>query len=119
MNYVEEKGFGMKTFKSLHKKYGMSIPQFKYKEPFLTLTFARTTQGLKSLIKNAKNLNISDEELKLFEIFREKRPVSKSDFVSYSGLASRTAERYLQEWTENKMLTKIGSGPITKYIINE
>ena len=119
MDYVEEKGFGMKTFKSLNKEYGLPIPKYTFKEPFLTLTFPRTAEAVKEVIGKGSINELNTEDMKNFEIFREKRPVSKIEFVEFSGLASRTAERYLKEWTENGLLNKVGSGPSTKYVMNE
>lgn len=119
MDYVEEKGFGMKTFKSLNKEHGLPIPNYTFKEPFLTLTFPRTSDAVKELIGKGGIDDLSTAELKNFEIFREKRPVSKSEFVDFTGLALRTAERYLKDWTDKGLLSKVGSGPSTKYIMNE
>lgn len=119
MDYVEEKGFGMKTFKSLNKEYGLPIPKYSFKEPFLTLTFPRTTEAVKEVVGKSGIDDLSSEDLKNFEIFREKRPVSKAEFVAFSGLATRTAERYLKEWVDSGLLIKVGSGPSTKYRMNE
>lgn len=119
MDYVEEKGFGMKTFKSLNKEHGLPIPKYTFKEPFLTLTFPRTTEAVKEIIGKGSIDDLSTEELQNFEIFRQKRPVSKSEFVEFSGLASRTAERYLKDWAESGLLKKVGSGPSTKYELND
>ncbi|MBN2639682.1 MAG: hypothetical protein JXR65_11430 [Bacteroidales bacterium] len=119
MDYVEEKGFGMKTFKALNKEHGLPIPKYTFKEPFLTLTFPRTTEAVKEIIGKGNIDELSSEDLKNFEIFRQKRPVSKSEFVEFAGLATRTAERYLKEWVDTGLLIKVGSGPSTKYKMNE
>jgi ATP-dependent DNA helicase RecG len=119
MDYVEEKGFGMKTFKSLNKEYGLPIPKYTFKEPFLTLTFPRTSEAVKQVMGKGKIEELSPEELKNFEIFREKRPISKVEFADFSGLTARTAERYLKDWTDIGLLHKVGSGPSTKYMMNE
>jgi ATP-dependent DNA helicase RecG len=68
MDYVEEKGFGMKTFKSLNKEHGLPIPKYTFKEPFLTLTFPRTTEAVKEIIGKGNIDDLSTEELKNFEI---------------------------------------------------
>jgi ATP-dependent DNA helicase RecG len=119
MDYVEEKGFGMKTFKSLNKEHGLPIPKYTFKEPFLTLTFPRTAEAVKEILGKGSIDNLSSEELKNFEIFRQQRPISKLEFVEFSGLASRTAERYIKEWVDSGLLMKVGSGPRTKYKMNE
>ena len=117
MNYVEEKGFGMKTFKSLNKKYGMSIPKFKYKEPFLTLTFARTIEALKDLSEKGIFKNLSDEEVIMLEFFRNNKQLSKSEFAELANLSSRTAERYIKQFVDLKLIKVIGGGKYTKYEI--
>jgi ATP-dependent DNA helicase RecG len=119
MDYVEEKGFGMKTFKSLNEEHGLPIPKYIFKEPFLTLTFPRTTEAVKEVINKGEIVGLSAEELKNFEIFRKNKPISKSEFVVFSGLATRTAERYLKEWMDKGLLKRVGAGPSTKYKINE
>jgi len=119
MDYVEEKGFGMKTFKSLNSEFDLPIPKYSYKSPFLTLVFPRTTEAVKGVIESSAIESLNDKSLKLFEVFRSGEPVSKSEFVEFSGLTQRTAERYIKEWTDNGLLLKIGSGPSTKYKFTE
>ncbi len=119
MDYVEEKGFGMKTFKSLNKEHGLPIPKYTFKEPFLTLTFPRTIEGVKELSIIGAIEELDDQELSLFELFRNKKYYSKSEFVEQTGIASRTAERMLKRWVELNLLRKEGGGKYLKYVINE
>lgn len=118
MDYVEEKGFGMQTFKSLNKEHGLPIPEYTFKEPFLILTFPRTSEGIKSVVTNEAIQELSDEELKYFELFRENESLSKSEFVDATNLADRTAQRLLKEWVENGLIVSIGAGRSTRYEIN-
>lgn len=117
MNYVEEKGFGMKTFKSLYKNFGLSIPQYKYKAPFLTLTFARTIDALKDLNEKEIVKSLSNEEVIMLEIFRNNKQLSKSEFADLSNLSHRTAERYIKHFVDLKLIKVIGGGKYTKYEI--
>ncbi len=119
MDYVEEKGFGMKTFKSLNKEHGLPIPKYTFKEPFLTLTFPRTAEGVKSVIDNSVIKNISDTELGYFEIFREQNYVTKSDFILFTRLSERSAQRQLKKWVEDGLIVSEGAGRSTKYRANK
>jgi len=119
MNYVEEKGFGMLAFKSLNEKYGLPIPHYSYKNPFLTLIFPRNTEAVKKIIDKDSINDLSTKELTAFEIFRNNKPVSKSEFVEYADLAVRTAERLLKKFVDMGLIKIEGAGRSTKYVINE
>jgi len=118
MDYVEEKGFGMASFKSLNKEYGLPIPKYTFKKPFLTLTFPRNIEAVKDVIGRDSTNSLTDNELKHFEIFRSNKPVTKNDFVFYSGLPTRTAQRMLKKFVDLKLIKAKGSGRSTEYIIN-
>lgn len=115
MGFVEEKGFGMATFKAINKEFKLPTPQYYYNAPFLELTFARTTVGLKEIIDMASSYNLTDKEVRHFEIFRIQKFVTKSQFLEYTNLPERTAQRQLKKWVEEKLITKIGAGRSTKY----
>lgn len=119
MDYVEEKGFGMKTFKSLNKDYGLPIPKYTFKEPFLTLTFPRTIEGVKSVIKTEGIEELSDVELGYFEIFREQSYVTKAEFIEYTALPERSAQRQLKKWVDQGLIVSEGAGPSTRYRSSE
>lgn len=119
MDYVEEKGFGMDTFKSMKKDFDLPIPNYTFKNPFLSLTFPRNTESIKEVIKKGDIEELNKKELISFEIFRNNKSISKSEFVEYSGLATRTAERLLKKFVNLELIKIEGSGRSTKYIINK
>lgn len=119
MDYVEEKGFGMAAFKSLKDEYGLPTPHYSFKNPFLALTFPRNIEAIKEVIDKEEIQELSKNELVSFEIFRSNKPISKLEFVEYSGLATRTAERLIKRFVDLKLIRIEGSGRSTKYIINE
>lgn len=117
MKYVEEKGFGMNTFKSLKKQYNLPIPKFSYKTPYLSLVFARKVESLKYVLDRVDELK--ESELGAFEIFRLKQPLSKNEFANRARLKPRSAERLLKKFVDLNLVIKQGSGPSTKYILND
>lgn len=119
MDYVEEKGFGMKIFKSLNKEHGLPIPKYTFKEPFLTLTFPRTAEGVKSVVNTEGIEKLSDEELGYFEIFRERDYVTKSEFIEFTRFAERSAQRQLKKWVDDGLIVSEGAGRSTRYRANE
>jgi len=97
----------------------LPIPHYSYKNPFLTLIFPRNTEAVKEIIEKDTINDLSTNELTAFEIFRNNKPVSKSEFVEYADLAVRTAERLLKKFVDMGLIKIEGAGRSTKYVINE
>ena len=119
MDYAEEKGFGMESLKSLKKEFGLPLPSYSLKEPFLILTFPRNTEAIREVISNGSINELNKEELSAFEIFRNNKYITKSEFAGQTGLPNRTAERLLKKFVDLKLIYKQGSGSNTSYYINE
>jgi hypothetical protein len=51
-------------------------------------------------------------------LFRKQDFVSKSDFVEYTSLPERSAQRILKDWVESGIIETIGAGRGTKYRLN-
>lgn len=119
MDYMEESGLGMDTFKSLRKDFQLPLPVIEFNAPNVVVTFPRTTEAVAGVFQKKTISELSKEELAAFEIFREHKPVSKSEFAETTGLPNRTAERLLKKFVDINLISKQGSGPSTKYMINE
>lgn len=119
MKYVEEKGFGMDTFRDIEMDYGLPIPRYVYKAPFLTLKFERTTKGLENLIDNKAIKGLNADDLNVFEIIRSRGPISKSSIVEMVNLTPRTTERLLKKLVDKSLIMVEGSGRSTKYRLND
>jgi ATP-dependent DNA helicase RecG len=50
MNYVEERGIGMREMKSLTEEYHLPLPEITWEEPYVTITFPRTENYFESVI---------------------------------------------------------------------
>jgi ATP-dependent DNA helicase RecG len=75
--------------------------------------------GVKSVIDTAGIENQSEEELGFFEIFREQDFVTKSDFIEFTRLAERSAQRQLKKWVDEGLIVSEGAGRSTRYRANE
>jgi ATP-dependent DNA helicase RecG len=114
MDYMEETGVGMDTFRSQRP-----LPIYEYDGLNIVLTFPRILEAVKDVIHNEKIKILNNNELSSYDIFRNGKPLTKSEFVKQTGLPDRTAERLLKKFTDLKLLKKQGLGPSTNYIINE
>ncbi|NQV14804.1 hypothetical protein HQ531_05040 [bacterium] len=119
MDYVEEKGFGMSTFKSIREKHGYPLPKYLFMDPFLSLSFPRTQDAASNLVGSKSIDQLSKDEITALEVFRTNKSLSKSEFVDLTGLATRTAERLLKKFVDLDLIRREGAGRSIKYAINE
>ncbi|CAN5699038.1 hypothetical protein BH10BAC2_BH10BAC2_14900 [soil metagenome] len=120
MDYVEEKGFGMRSLKSLNEDFGLPLPEYKMEDPFLTLTFARAMEAVKKVTHHPNIGKLTEKELKGYEWIKSKEAVSTREYSSHFDIGYKTAQRYL---TKMKGLNLIGdngepvNSPKYKYVI--
>jgi ATP-dependent DNA helicase RecG len=94
MDYMEEKGFGMRLWKSLNEK-GLPVPEYTLDDPYLTLTFPRTMEVIKNITGVASIVKLTDEELAGYEWVKAQGEVSAKDYATHFKITPRTASRHL------------------------
>jgi len=119
MHFMEETGVGMDTYRTMRERHKLPPPMIKYEKQYLVVTFPRSDEALVKVLPYALINKLKHDELKAYEIIREKRTLSKSDFAKLMELPDRTAERLLKKFVDLGLILKHGLGPATKYMINE
>lgn len=119
MQYMEESAIGMDTFRSLREKFNLPLPAYDYDGINTVLVFPRTTEAIREVINKEPIKELDEDELLIFEIFRNYMPITKIEFAKQAGLANRTAERILKRFADLNLIKRRGSGPSTDYVINE
>jgi ATP-dependent DNA helicase RecG len=117
MDYVEEKGFGMKSLKSLNEDFGLPLPEYKLKDPFLTLTFARTMEAVKKVSGNKQLGKLNKEELAGYEFIKGNNRIKRKDYEEHFGFDKKKSERHLNRMVAEGLIERKGSGPGTYYEI--
>ena len=119
MDYVEEKGFGMKAFRELHAKNGVAAPEFSMIGPFLTMTFSRNAEILKKVIRDHALSQLKPTELALVNFVLEKGEVTRHEMQTFLNIEKRRALRLLDRLEEMGILIRVGAGPGTHYKLTE
>lgn len=104
MNYVEEKGFGMKTLRSLNEKFNLPLPEYEIVSSFLTLTFPRTLEAVKRVSHHTAINELNDEEIKGYEWIKSKEEVTKKEYAKHFGYEERKALRQLSKMRTLKLI---------------
>lgn len=108
MDYVEEKGFGMKTLRSLNDRFKLPLPEYMMEEPFLTLTFPRNLESVK-IVSTHKNISkLSIEELAGYEWMKSKDEISAKEYATHFDYSSRTVSRHLADMLKLKLIETNG-----------
>ena len=118
MGYVEETGFGMRSLRLLNETYGLPLPEYTMKHPFLTLTLPRNMEALKKVSYHKNLSKLNDEELKGYEFIKLKETVTRKEYQEHFGFISdKKAERHLKKMVHLKLITRKGSARSTHYTI--
>ena len=62
MGLMEEAELGMETFRGMHENYNLPLPNYNFTAPYLSLTFSRSIEALKTLAGNEALENLNEEE---------------------------------------------------------
>jgi ATP-dependent DNA helicase RecG len=120
MDYMEEKGFGMRAWKSLNEIYGLPLPEYSFNDPFLTLTFARNLESVKNVFSHPNLAELNIEELKGYEYLKSKGELSKKEYASHFGFNEKKAQRQLIKMKDLGLVSDNGEKPRSikfKYVI--
>ena len=116
MGYMEETGFGMRTFKAMTEKYDLPLPEYAFNDPFLTLTFPRNLEAVKRVSGEQSLSKLSIEELKGFEWIKSIGELSKKQYANHFDYNDKKAQRHLARFVELGLIRSFGKGPSTKYV---
>jgi len=120
MDYVEEKGFGMKSLKSLNEVYGLPLPEYSYQEPFLNLTFPRNMESSAKLSQYPELSKLNTEELQGYNFIKLHGEVSTREYSSHFNYSYKKAQRHLAKMKELGLIGDNGkeiNSPNYKYVI--
>jgi len=120
MDYVEEKGFGMKSLKSLNEVYGLPLPEYSYQEPFLNLTFPRNMESSAKLSQYPELSKLNTEELQGYNFIKLHGEVSTREYSNHFNYGYKKAQRHLAKMKELGLIGDNGkeiNSPNYKYVI--
>ncbi len=117
MGYMEETGFGMRTFKEMTEKYGLPSPEYAFNDPFLTLTFPRSLEAVRRVSGEPSLSKLSIEELKGFEWIKSIGEVTKKQYAGHFNYNDKKAQRHLAWFAELQLIHLLGKGPSSKYML--
>lgn len=119
MKYVEEKGFGMKSLKSLNQKFGLPLPEYTLQNPFLQLTFPRTMESVKRVGNKALG-KLTEAQVEGYEWIRLKGSASTREYSAHFNIGYKTAQRHLAAMKALKLIKDNGLEPTSpnyKYVV--
>lgn len=111
MDYVEEKGFGMKTLRSLNEKFNLPLPEYVMEEPFLTLTFPRNLKDISKVSHLPALAELNEDELAGYEFVKFKGELSKKEYAEHFDFNEKKAHRHLAKMKNLKLIGDNGESP--------
>ncbi len=122
MEYVEEAGIGMDTYRSLREKYNLPLPIITYKDPYVSVVFPRTVEAISKIGDNEIMSALNTKELEGLDFIRQNGTVSKKEYANHFGINEKTAQRHLSKMRELGIVITNGENeksPNLRYLIND
>jgi ATP-dependent DNA helicase RecG len=119
MDYVEEKGFGMKALHELNEKYQLPLPEYVMQGPILTLTFSRSIAAKRKVSGNRALEGLTDEELIGLDWIKTQDKVTAKAYADHFEFNSKKAQRQLAKMQDNNLVVLEGRGPAALYSIKD
>jgi predicted HTH transcriptional regulator len=116
MEYVEERGIGMREMKLLPKEYNLPLPIITWEDPFLTITFSRSKNYLESLVGSNVYNQLNEEERKGLQYLNEKKEISKAEYAAHFEINDKKAQRHLSKFKGLKLVKTKGRSTALTYL---
>lgn len=119
MKLAEERGLGLKSMREAATKAGLPLPKYSWENPYLTLTFYRSTEAAAKEISSDRLSSLNRDERKGLEFIITKGLVTRKEYADAMGFDDRKSQRHLKRFSELGLLEKIGASSTTKYKVRE
>lgn len=117
MDLAEERGLGLKTFKSTADRLHLPLPRYSFNDPYLDLTFYRSMEGATLSLSSEVRDSLTKEERTGLQFLATQTATTKAEYANRMNLLPRTAQRHLSKFVEKGLANRIGSGRKVKYKI--
>lgn len=118
MDYMEETGLGMETYKSLREKYQLPLPIIDFDTLNVVVTFPRTIEAIKDAGGEAIS-HLTDAQIEGYEWLKTVGEASTREYSSHFNIGYKTAQRHLARMKELDLIGDNGeesNSPNYKYV---
>lgn len=117
MGIAEERGLGLKSLKSAAEKYNLPAPKYSFYDPYLELTLFTTPESAIELLSSEIRNSLNKDEIAGWQIVSARDKITKPEYARLTGFSYDKAERHLRKFVELKLLSRIGKGRSTVYLV--
>ena len=119
MGYVEERGIGMREMKSVPIRYHLPLPIVSKNDPYIEITFPRTSKFIKEAVGEKTNAELNEEEEKgLLYLHNSMEFISKKKYAKHFNFDEKKAQRHLSKFKKLGLVVSEGNARSLKYKSN-
>ena len=112
---AEERGLGLRSLKEVPSNAGLPLPNYKFEDPYITLTLYRNTGSAARALPT--QVSLSAEEKEGWNFVASVGSVNTPEYAKHFGFDDRKALRHLKQFIAAGLLRKVGAGRATRYEI--
>jgi ATP-dependent DNA helicase RecG len=113
MDLAEERGLGMKTFRSAPPE--LPKPMYRFDDPYLVLTLFRNAASATAALPVGVIDALNADERRGWAYLSSRNRASRTEYSRELGFDDRKAQRHLKKFGQLGLLKREGAGPTTQY----
>ncbi|MCX5797003.1 MAG: hypothetical protein NTY77_16040 [Elusimicrobia bacterium] len=117
MELAEERGLGMQSMRSVSQQHGLPLPKYFLEDPYLRLVLYRSPESAVHALPKSFLEELNSAELKGWEFLASKISATMAEYAQHMGFDVRKAQRHLKRFVELGLLSRVGRGPATEYVV--
>jgi ATP-dependent DNA helicase RecG len=112
---AEGRGLGMKTLGAAAEKYHLPLPKYSFDGVYLTLTIYRNSDAVIRDLDSKVLKKLSKSEESGWQWLATRKETTSTEYATALEVPNRTALNHLKRFTVLGLLSRMGSGPATRY----
>lgn len=121
MEYMEEVGVGMDTYRDMRAKYNLPLPIITYEDPNLIVTFPRNAEAVRDISNSDAISQLKDEEIAGYDFVKAQGEVSRKEYEDHFKFERKKASNHLKKLKYLGLIQDNGENPKSnkyRYVYN-
>lgn len=120
IGFIEKYGSGIYLMRDLCKEWGIGKPHYELHPVETKLVFkSQIKESTTVELREGTLEGLNERQKKAIEYIRENMAISRKDYLSFTNISPRQANKDLKDLVRKKIIMQIGKGRSVRYVVHD